>query len=96
MLFGGKNDDTILAIDTVVQECTKKHSPIEVVRRGNRQGSKAGALQTATEKTREDFIAIFDADLTPLADCLVRTLPHLLQGEFVGVPASCPFGSMAA
>ncbi len=56
-----------------------------MLRRGNRQGYKAGALQAALEKTPEEFIAIFDADFVPPADFLVRTLPHFVQDERLGI-----------
>jgi len=85
LILDDSDDDTVLEIDTIVDEYIKKHFHIEVLRRGNRQGYKAGALQAALEKTPEEFIAIFDADFVPPADFLVRTLPYLVQDERLGI-----------
>ncbi len=56
----------------------------QVIRRGNRQGFKAGALQAALERTQEEFVAIFDADFVPAEDFLQRTVPYLAEDETVG------------
>lgn len=52
---------------------------IEYLRRGNRHGFKAGALEFGLKKTSDEFIAIFDADFEPNPDFLKKTIPHLLQ-----------------
>ena len=44
------------------------------VRRGTREGFKAGALAHGMSLTRAPFIAIFDADFVPPADFLRRTI----------------------
>jgi len=48
---------------------------IEHVRRGNRQGYKAGALQAGLASAAGEFVAIFDADFVPAPDFLWRTIP---------------------
>ena len=88
LVLDDSDDDTVTEIDTVVEEFVKQHFRIEVVRRETRQGFKAGALQIALEKTPEDFIAIFDADFAPRPDFLIRTLPHLVQDERLGIVQS--------
>jgi cellulose synthase/poly-beta-1,6-N-acetylglucosamine synthase-like glycosyltransferase len=88
LILDDSDDDTIAEIDQVVQEYLQDHFHIEVLRRGNRQGFKAGALQTALDKTPEDFIAIFDADFVPPADFLLRTLPFIIQDEGLGIVQS--------
>ena len=85
LILDDSDDDTVMEIDKVADEYSKKHFHIEVVRRGNRQGFKAGALQIALDQTPEEYIAIFDADFTPSEDFLVRTLPHFLQDEHLGI-----------
>lgn len=55
---------------------TINHPNLTVIQRSNRQGYKAGALQSAP--TQSEFVAIFDADFTPPPDFLRRTMPHLV------------------
>lgn len=88
LILDDSDDDTVGEIDTIVEEYRKKHFQIEIIRRGSRQGFKAGALQVALEKTTEDFIAIFDADFSPPKDFLNRTLPHFCQDEHLGIVQS--------
>ena len=89
LILDDSDDDTASEIDNVVDEYVRANFHIRVIRRGNRQGFKAGALQSALEKTPEDFIAIFDADFAPPEDFLVRTLPHFAQDELLGIVQSC-------
>jgi len=49
---------------------------IEVIRRPQRLGFKAGALDNGLQKTTAEFIAIFDADFIPSQDFLKKTIPH--------------------
>ena len=49
---------------------------IEHIRRGNRDGYKAGALSAAMAGVKGEFIAIFDADFVPESDFLQKTLRH--------------------
>jgi cellulose synthase/poly-beta-1,6-N-acetylglucosamine synthase-like glycosyltransferase len=50
---------------------------IELNHRTDRSGFKAGALDTALDTARGEFIAIFDADFVPPSDFLRRTVPYL-------------------
>ena len=72
-------------LDELVKDFLKKPIQIEVLRRGNRQGFKAGALQLALEKTEAEFIAVFDADFIPQPDFLVLTIPFFLEDEHLGI-----------
>ncbi len=88
LILDDSDDDTTLEVDRVVDEYSKKHLQIGVLRRGSRQGYKAGALQAALKRTQEEFIAIFDADFVPPADFLLNTIPHFIQDERLGVVQS--------
>jgi cellulose synthase/poly-beta-1,6-N-acetylglucosamine synthase-like glycosyltransferase len=88
LILDDSDDDTILEVDKVVEEYQKQHFRIEVLRRGSREGFKAGALQAALNRTEEEFIAIFDADFVPSADFLLRTLPYFAQNECLGIVQS--------
>jgi cellulose synthase/poly-beta-1,6-N-acetylglucosamine synthase-like glycosyltransferase len=57
---------------------------IEVIRRPERVGFKAGALQYGVNIAKGEFIAIFDADFLPSPDFLKQTIPHF-EDEKTGV-----------
>jgi cellulose synthase/poly-beta-1,6-N-acetylglucosamine synthase-like glycosyltransferase len=85
LIIDDSTDDTVGIIDDITRELGEGRARIEVLRRHNRQGFKAGALQAALERTDEEFIAIFDADFIPAADFLVRTVPYFFQDERLGI-----------
>ncbi len=85
LVLDDSDDDTRAEIDEIVADYKKRNFNIEVMRRPDRQGFKAGALQAALEQTQEDFIAIFDADFAPPVDFLIRTLPHFANDECLGI-----------
>jgi cellulose synthase/poly-beta-1,6-N-acetylglucosamine synthase-like glycosyltransferase len=84
-IMDDSNDDTAIEIDKLVDEYQQKHFNIEVIRRDNKSGFKAGALQAALESTEEEFIAIFDADFVPAVDFLNCTLPYFSRDERLGI-----------
>jgi cellulose synthase/poly-beta-1,6-N-acetylglucosamine synthase-like glycosyltransferase len=85
LIIDDSDDDSTVETDHVIKEYLDKHFQIEVLRRKNRQGYKAGALQAALDKTEDDFIAIFDADFIPIADFLLRTMPYFIQDQKLGI-----------
>ena len=52
-----------------------------VLRRDDRRGYKAGALEEGRKETDAEFIAIFDADFVPPRDFLLRTIPHFYLAD---------------
>lgn len=58
---------------------------VEHVRRPDRVGYKAGALDWGLRTATGDFVAIFDADFLPHPDFLRKTIPHFLQDPRAGV-----------
>ena len=74
------DDSTDDTIEIVAQKITdiKARTGIEIqhVRRGNRQGFKAGALAHGLKIAKGQFIAIFDADFVPESDFLRLTIPY--------------------
>jgi cellulose synthase/poly-beta-1,6-N-acetylglucosamine synthase-like glycosyltransferase len=58
---------------------------ISYLHRVDRRGYKAGALEAGLKVARGQFIAIFDADFIPPKDFLIRTLPHLVSNDKVGM-----------
>ncbi len=85
LIIDDSDDDTADIVDELVKDYREKHFRIESLRREFRHGYKAGALQTAVDRTQEEFIAIFDADFIPPADFLVETMPFFIQDERLGI-----------
>ncbi len=85
LVLDDSNDETSSEIDRLVSGYSKAGFRIEVLRRGNRTGFKAGALQAALNRTQEDFIAVFDADFLPPDRFLQRTLPYFGQDPCLGI-----------
>ena len=77
-------DDTLPLVAAKVAELQQQGVWVEHVRRTDRQGFKAGALQYGLAQAKGEFIAIFDADFLPPSDFLLKTLPHFQQPQ-VGV-----------
>ncbi len=88
VVIDDSDDDTAHEVDTLVDEFSRKGICIQSLRRGTREGFKAGALQAALESTTEDYIAIFDADFVPPADFLSRAVPHLVSDGQLAVVQS--------
>lgn len=69
-------DETTELLERLCAEYRQQGFTIELLRRGSREGYKAGALRYGLERARGEFIAIFDADFVPRPDFLRRTLPY--------------------
>lgn len=70
------DDSTTALIYAVAQNLQQQGVKIDVVRRENRTGYKAGALAYALPAATGDYIAIFDADFVPPTTFLRRTMPY--------------------
>lgn len=73
-LLDDSDDDTFAIVSRRAAHWRRKGVPVAHVRRGTRQGFKAGALAHGLGLTNAPFIAIFDADFVPPRDFLRRTL----------------------
>jgi len=69
------NDETVEKVAAKVLEWQAKGVQIEQIRRTDRKGFKAGALQYGMDFCKGEFIAIFDADFVPKANFLKQTIP---------------------
>ncbi len=74
-------DETRLLVDRTVRRLREQGVNIEVLRRENRAGFKAGALKAGLEQSVHPLVAIFDADFVPPADFLKRAVPLLARDE---------------
>lgn len=77
-------DETVGIVAQKVLELQQKGVQICHVRRPERTGYKAGALQHGLASATGEFICIFDADFVPQPDFLKRALPAFTSPE-VGV-----------
>lgn len=69
-------DETTNILSQLVNEWQSKGINIQLIRRSDRRGFKAGALQYGLQMAQGEFIAIFDADFLPEPDFLLKTIPH--------------------
>lgn len=77
-------DETELIARRKVEELRSSGVQAEYVRRSNRVGYKAGALEHGLERARGEFIAIFDADFIPQPSFL-RDIIHHFTDASVGM-----------
>lgn len=79
------NDETCAYIDETVDSLLQKGIRISVIRRSDRMGFKAGALQNGLNHTDAQFIAIFDADFVPNPDFLKKAIPFFNDRPKLGL-----------
>lgn len=76
-ILDDSTDETVSMIDAWLSSKPKENLPeMNLIRRGNQIGFKAGALQEGLIKSRSSFIAIFDADFIPPRDFLKKVIPY--------------------
>ncbi|HOW72951.1 MAG TPA: glycosyltransferase [Phycisphaerae bacterium] len=76
-------DETRLLVDRVVRPLREQGVDVEIIRRENREGFKAGALKVGLGRSRHPLVAIFDADFVPPRDFLRRATPFLARNAKV-------------
>jgi cellulose synthase/poly-beta-1,6-N-acetylglucosamine synthase-like glycosyltransferase len=74
-------DETVGIVARLTAELRAERVDIEHVRRGDRRGFKAGALQAGLATAKGEFIAIFDADFVPPRHLLRAALDHFTDPE---------------
>lgn len=79
-------DDSTDGTTQLLQSYREKHPElITIVHRERRDGFKAGALQTALDRSRGDLFVLFDADHVPAPDFLKRMVPYLCSDSRVAL-----------
>lgn len=78
-------DETQTLIDRVAAELVDEGHDIEIIRRDDRQGFKAGALGVGLEQSESELVAIFDADFVPPEDYLLQAVPFFVLDEQLGL-----------
>ena len=77
-------DEAVQVAAECVEDFRKQGFDIHHIRRENRVGFKAGALEEGLKTARGEFIAVFDADFVPKRDILQKTI-HYFTGKSVGM-----------
>ena len=70
------DDETAARLGRLLPRLRRRGFHLEHVRRPDRRGFKAGALEYGLRSVEGEFVAVFDADFVPAPDFLRRTLPH--------------------
>jgi len=81
MVLDDSDDDTVEILKNLVNQYKSEGFVIEHVRRGTRNGYKAGALKHAMKSTNTEFVAIFDADFIPPKWFLQRAVSYFSKPE---------------
>jgi len=80
-ILDDSNDETVELVDRIVAELATEGIQIECIRREDRSGFKAGALDYGLTLNDAPYIAIFDSDFVPPTNFLTRTIPHFSAME---------------
>lgn len=84
-MLDDSNDETTDLISKKILSIESKGIDIQLIRRPDRIGYKAGALKYGLELAKGEFIAVFDADFLPRKNFLKKTIPHFNENEKLGV-----------
>lgn len=77
-------DETVQLVKDSIKKWNRLGIDIKQIRRKNRQGYKAGALQEGLLSVKGEFIAIFDADFLPHPDFLLNVIAEFTDSQ-IGV-----------
>ncbi|MDD5609796.1 MAG: glycosyltransferase, partial [Ignavibacterium sp.] len=75
------NDETTSIVAKAVEAKRKEGFDISHIRRGSREGFKAGALKEGMKVAKGEYIAIFDADFIPQKEFLKKTLSYFTDDK---------------
>ncbi len=84
LVLDDSDDETSTLVENEVESYRSLGFNIRAIRRADRAGYKAGALQNALKHSHGDYIGIFDADSTPQEDFLEATIPFLESDSGLG------------
>ncbi|MDX2198491.1 MAG: glycosyltransferase [Phycisphaerae bacterium] len=78
-ILDDSSDETRHLVDETAARLRARGVDVAVVRRADRAGYKAGALQAGLAHARGEFIAVFDADFVPPARFLKSMVPAFMR-----------------
>lgn len=79
-------------VDAAVISCLEQGHNVQLVRRDNRSGYKAGAMVDGMQRIEDqnfEFVAIFDADFEPPEDFLYQTVIHMVRDDNIAFVQTC-------
>jgi cellulose synthase/poly-beta-1,6-N-acetylglucosamine synthase-like glycosyltransferase len=84
-ILDDSNDETVEYVNDTVTRLKASGVKISVLRRQDRTGFKAGALQYGLKYTNAEFVAIFDADFVPTRDFLKKSIAFFIDRPRLGL-----------
>ncbi|MFT4977331.1 MAG: cellulose synthase/poly-beta-1,6-N-acetylglucosamine synthase-like glycosyltransferase, partial [Myxococcota bacterium] len=84
-ILDDSTDETTTIAEDAAARWREQGIDVAVIRRDDRVGYKAGALQHGMQLARGSLLAVFDADFIPPPDFLEETVPHMLHSPRVGM-----------
>jgi cellulose synthase/poly-beta-1,6-N-acetylglucosamine synthase-like glycosyltransferase len=90
-ILDDSDDDTVGIVDDLAEYWSQKEITMKVLRRKQRTGYKAGALNFGLKSCSGEYIAIFDADFIPPEDFLQKTIPYFEDKQIGMVQARWDF-----
>ena len=81
-------DDSTDKLTRKILDRYKKYKKVKIIRRNNRKGFKAGALNNALKFSRGEIIVIFDSDFVPGRKFLKRIVRPFFKDEKIAVVQS--------
>jgi cellulose synthase/poly-beta-1,6-N-acetylglucosamine synthase-like glycosyltransferase len=82
-------DETAEVVSRAVAAWREQGLDVRHLRREDRAGFKAGALQAGLRVARGELVAVFDADFVPAPDFLRRTVPYFAADRALGMVQGC-------
>lgn len=76
LVLDDSTDETTRLVDRKVSELQSRGITARVIRRSERKGYKAGALQESLSQCQGEWIALFDADFRPSPSYLLDMMPY--------------------
>jgi cellulose synthase/poly-beta-1,6-N-acetylglucosamine synthase-like glycosyltransferase len=80
-------DETQFIAARLVRQFRDRGLQVSHLRREDRQGFKAGALEAGLRQAKGEFVAIFDADFVPPREFLKETIPYFTYDRVAFVQA---------
>jgi cellulose synthase/poly-beta-1,6-N-acetylglucosamine synthase-like glycosyltransferase len=84
LVLDDSKDETSILVENEITSYRSLGFNIKAIRRADRTGFKAGALQNALKHSHGDYIGIFDADSIPREDFLEATIPLFESDSEIG------------
>ena len=85
LVLDDSTDETSEIVKCSAEQLKLKGYDIAILKRNERTGYKAGALQNALSRSKGKYIVIFDADFIPPPDFLNDTIPPMEEDPNLGI-----------